>query len=639
MPRVRLAVLPLLVALALAAAVPPALAGPTPARTDPTGPTPVPGPPGPQSTASLLDTGVSGPGAYDRPASRTAGALPAGTPLGTYPCQGYGGVDRFNPVDQVMRDVFVTAGFAPYDVGRAGDVNWKLDPYRHASWRLWLHTLRWTGALVNSYRRTGNTEHLGRAVAITRDWLRDNPVASIPVSSQAAEARAHRTQVLLCLYGVVGAEQWLVDALDAHARYLRAHYSGAWNHGLDENVALLGIGCLLGRRTYADAARGRIAAMAPVVVDAQGVSNEQSVGYHQYSYSRFLVTERLLAGCGYPMPGILAQRRARMPLFAAHATQPDGIMAQLGDTEAVATTGYPGTPTEYVASGGTTGTPPATLAKVYPAGYAFGRNAWAPGPGSTWYSLRFGPGRAIHGHNDHMSVTYYARGRLLLTEAGHVGYESGRRRDFIRSPEGHNVLTLPGQRFTAAATALSRRTLSARYDFYELTDRAYRDVPRRRAVLYSRVGPPFLAVLDRASAPEPRQFQQLWHLPKDMRVLAAGRGAAVAGDGANRLHLIQVPLPGQTLPRGSTQVVTGRTAPAIQGFVSPRMYEWSPAPVVTMTRAGTATRQLTLLVPAASGDRVQHRIAVRSDGGYLLTLRVGTAATRLRISPGGSLSL
>jgi hypothetical protein len=67
------------------------------------------------------------------------------------------------------------------------------------------------------------------------------------------------------------------------------------------------------------------------------------------------------------------------------------------------------------------------------AGYVFGRSKW--GPNGTFYSLRFGPGRQVHGHDDHMGITCYSRGRNLIVNAGHTGYEVSPYRTYIQSPE------------------------------------------------------------------------------------------------------------------------------------------------------------------------------------------------------------
>src|SRR5262245_48229747 len=61
-------------------------------------------------------------------------------PLGTFACQRLATIEAANPAAQVMRGVFAFPGFRPYVVASGANVNWRLNPYRHPSWVLWLHS-------------------------------------------------------------------------------------------------------------------------------------------------------------------------------------------------------------------------------------------------------------------------------------------------------------------------------------------------------------------------------------------------------------------------------------------------------------------------------------------------------------------
>ena len=156
--------------------------------------------------------------------------------------------------------------------------------------------------------------------------------------------------------------------------------------------------------------------------------------------------EQDLAARGLSLPGWITARIAQMPAFLAMATQPDGKLAQIGDTYVIGPRNRPGTPLEYAATRGASGTPPAQRVAVYQAGYVFGRSGWSPFGGQSFYSLRFGPGMRIHGHADHMGLTYYARGRNLIVDAGHYGYASTRYRAYLLSPEAASDLSCPASR-------------------------------------------------------------------------------------------------------------------------------------------------------------------------------------------------
>ena len=140
-----------------------------------------------------------------------------------------------------------------------------------------------------------------------------------------------------------------------------------------------------------------------------------------------------------------------MPDFLAEATQPDGNLTQIGDT--------------YVESGFRSPAPALPrlpLVAVYSAGYIFGHSAW--GPDGTFYSLRFGPARQVHGHDDHMGITYYSRGRNLIVDAGHTGYEVSAYRDYIQSAEAASTFIAPDAKFYASQPLVTDAIESQYYE-------------------------------------------------------------------------------------------------------------------------------------------------------------------------------
>jgi hypothetical protein len=327
-----------------------------------------------------------------------------------------------------------------------------------------------------------------------------------------------------------------------------------------------------------------------------------------------------------------------MPLFLALATQPDGRLVQIGDTYAVGPRATAGTPLRFAASRGTGGTPPTQRVGVYTAGYVFGRSGWGTAGtfGSmSFYSLRFGPGTQIHGHADHMGLTYYARGRNLIVDSGHDGYGQNAYRSYLLSPQAASTLVMPGASFNPAApTSLVSRDIGTTAQFYEFADTAFGGYARNRSV-YASQAPDFIVVFDRASGAG--QYQQLWHLDPGLTVRTVTSAAAIATAPGTELAILQVPLPGQAIPPGSTQVVTGQTNP-YQGWVSRGQNQRQPAPVVTMTRYGPSASILTAIVPAAPGTPVTASATPAGPAQYDLRLTIGAATHTLLVSPAGTIT-
>ena len=550
------------------------------------------------------------------PASGSAPPSPAARACGPLP-----GFDKA-AADELMAGRLTIAPFpaVTIDPHRDGNINWQLDPFDHPTWFGDFQSGGWIEMLVSGYLAggPGAQAYQARAKAITMSWLRGVPVS------------VRDPGTLICLSEAFPGQPWIQDQILSSVDYYAAHWMGAWNHGLKQDLELLRIGCGYPAQAFGGAAlrwrqtavRQMIAAFEPnrlgPEIDTQGAVNEQATLYEDFVYYLWQHGLPELAACGYRLPGWIMARIARLPAFVGNATQPDGYLVQIGDTYVERPLISPRQP---------------HLVAVYAAGYVFGRSGW--GPGASFYSLRFGPGRQVHGHDDHMSLTYYARGRNLIVNAGHTGYENTPYRAYLRSPEASSVLVMPGVPFDQSApTSLVSDQLGRYGQFYEFFDRAFGGNPRYRSVYVSQ-RPDLVLVLDRAWGSD--EYQQLWHLDPALRVTRLGRSYALASAPGTELLLQQIPLPGQVIPPGSTQVVRGQIRP-YQGWVSHQMLQRIPADVVTMTTNAPRAAMLTLIVPAAPGTPTSTAITGPPGGPYQLRVRVGATAASFSITAGGVIS-
>lgn len=531
------------------------------------------------------------------------------------PCQGYSGIPAFNPAGAVLRDELTVRTFRTVRVGDGtGNIAWTVSPFHSLTWMLWLQSLRWIGSLLNEYEKTGDTAMLRHAEAIVDDWIRDHP-STESWSGQALDARAHRAQTMLCLLTFVPRSdrtqrELLVRALDQHAREFEQVYSGDTNHGLDENLALLAIGCTLGRPSYMDFAISRMTRSMQHTLDVQGVTNEQSIGYQAYNYARFEMARERVTACGRTLPASLLARIDKMPGVIAAATMPDGTLAQIGDTERDAVGAID------VASG--------PLTSVLNSGYVFSRSSWSPT--ATFAALRFGPAARIHGHSDHMSLTYFARGHLIVGDAGFTGYDDPARLAYLRSPAASNQLVVDDAPMASVDTALTRSAVTKGAVFTELRDAPLAGTTRTRGVLLL-TGPDVAVVWDRLDGPAPHRAVQRWHLlpstvatvasPTTVRLLPAGT--------ASRVDLVQIPVPG---------AAAGRVTVA-HGYYASGLQQWQRTHVVQTAVNGRHVRLLTLLAPAARNAPVQWSVS-RSPGGTLtVAITIGGRRAVVTIGPDG----
>jgi hypothetical protein len=303
---------------------------------------------------------------------------------------------------------------------------------------------------------------------------------------------------------------------------------------------------------------------------------------------------------------------------------------------------FAGTDAEWAGSGGTLGTVPDRRVSLYQAGYAFGRSGWGEGsrPFSqeSFYSLRYGPGRQLHGHEDHTSLTYVARGRDILIDGGHPGYVNGVWRVWARSEFAHNVMTVPTAKPLLTANAkLSSHAYQSGADFYEITENSHVGVTRIRDVLVLH-DPDLIVVLDRGRSSRSQQWQTLWHLPSDQVAKVHSRTTAIATkSGENTATvLFQVPFR-QALPRGAILAVRGRATPTIQGWHYPNITRRNAASTLMFARSGTSATILSVIAPVRAGAGVTYSLAPAAGGWTNLNLSVAGIRTQVRISPGSAL--
>ncbi len=507
------------------------------------------------------------------------------------------------------------------------DPTWRENPFRDVNWLFNYHSLRFVLKLEAAWAQTGQRRYLDRALFLLRDWYVSNPRAH-PRSGMSWDphATAWRASVYECTAEIVPMTTWLKGALLLHGSTLASStfYVRHGNHALNQAIGLLDIGCFLRRATWLDLASGRINTLIGESVDSQGVTNEESIGYQEYNYNRYLAAERRLKACGRAASPMFA-RVDRMPTFLGWATLPNREYEMIGDTEAARGISVPGTLSEFTASGGTTGSPPTSGFRVYRAGYAFGRSGWGatrPYVDETAFSVRFGPGRRYHGHADGSALTLYGLGSRLIVGSGKYTYSSSPYRTYFLGRTAQNVVAVEGLRYRAGAfTSLLYQVATA--DAYGLAVRVTGNpgVADTRSVVYSRTGG-YLVVDDRLSGTISRTFTQLWHLAPGSAPTVSGRTIRTHAAGGNVVI-------SQLAGTSRTSIVVGRTSP-IQGWRSYSYNHRVRAPAVRIRKTGRSAHFITLIVPVRDPStpiRVLS-LAVRS-GGYTLIVSIGGHTERL----------
>jgi len=580
----------------------------------------------------------------------------AGT--GDFECLGANGVGytQGNTPTALMAGRLSVPGFSVTSIGTS-DVNFVgLNAGKNPTWQLWFNSLKWLEPLIQSYAQgqSGSSAHLDRAMTIARDWTNTYPEKTpAPQPAWNDQATSLRAQTMACLAKFRG-DTWLRDALDAHGRHLAdsRNYSGDWNHGLEQNIGLLAVACIRDNNSWISTAETRAHSALVTTIDSQGAFNEQAPGYGPWTITRWWTINDVLTGCGRPSLPELSTRLAKFATFLANTTQPDGTLVQIGDTLAEpirsdVASRYPDA--RYASTLGKYGSPPNSNLAIYNAGFVLSRSGWGtsrPFATEDFFTMRFGPMRYAHGHYDHGSVTWYARGRKLLVDSGHVGYENSKYRTWIKSAEAHNTLTVPGVPLrTYGVSKLTKSYSGSKGQYYEINDDAgssggaYQGLVRYRGV-YLLPDPRAMVVYDRTStsklrwmyASKARVKTKWWHLDPAFTVKSANDSIVTATSGTTQMNVLQVPFPGERLG-GTQKVVRGAVSP-YQGWVSTA--QGKKVKAAAISQSTSSWRSVSVIVPSAVGQRVSARM-MASGRGYRIDLWVGSRHSIVRIASNGTI--
>jgi len=340
-----------------------------------------------------------------------------------------------------------------------------------------------------------------------------------------------------------------------------------------------------------DLAATRINALIGASVDTQGVTNEQSVGYEQYNYSRYSVARQRLVDVGLT-PASAFARLDLMPNFMAMATVPTGHFEMIGDTQDQLAPNIPGTWLEYASTRGASGPKPSQVAR-YNAGYLFVHHGWGETRAAvdeTFWSTKWGPAPIYHGHADGLELTLASYGSRLLVDPGLYAYGAGDYRTYFKGRTAHNVVTVDGLAWTfLTSTSLLSYNAGTKYVDIRLQAKGYAGVTHTRRITYSR-RLDYIVVEDRLTSSTTHTYRQLWHLPQDAKPALGVTSAWTQRTAGNVLIR-------QLTGSPALRMVSGQTSP-IQGWISYVYGVKVAAPVVDFALRGTSVRYVTFILPA-----------------------------------------
>ncbi|MGV0351192.1 heparinase II/III domain-containing protein [Corynebacterium guaraldiae] len=403
----------------------------------------------------------------------------------------------------------------------------------HPTVRFYLHSLNWIDFIVDRAAagpEAGWTEEIAAgadfAWAVALTWWEMNNATPEWESDEyvwGGHAVAIRAASLSALSQVYPEDEWLYEAIEYHGQWLMEHFDGYWNHGLSQALALLVVGDRLNNQSMLATGAERARACLGVMIDEEGAINEQAPEYANYIDRLRQTTVIALELFGAPGAEELRVKQKPLEEFIAHSVTPSGTFVEVGDSMPRRPRFLRGGAVEFALSNGAAGTEIPRV-KVYSAGYVFGRSGFGqrrPIGMESYYSLRFGPARAIHGHFDHLSVTFWDRGRNIIVDAGHPGYARGPMRDYARSRLAHNVLTVRDKKHNAAVPSqLMDHQVETTWSAFDLQDTAWEGLKWKRSACFADCGP--FVVADSLEPTKTAEYaEQRWNVAPEFEYVSS----------------------------------------------------------------------------------------------------------------------
>jgi hypothetical protein len=155
--------------------------------------------------------------------------------------------------------------------------------------------------------------------------------------------------------------------------------------------------------------------------------------------------------------------------------------------------------------------------------------------------MNVGPPRTAHAHLDALAFSYYSNGRELLVDSGLYTYSDDDGRSYFFGTRAHNTVVVDGQD-QIPGPVLPGLNLAGDDWAYQSGSATVNDgVTHRRSVLL--LGRDLVLVADTLTGTRPHEYEQLWHIFPEARVITDGQRLRAYDEYDNvALRIEQVPL-------------------------------------------------------------------------------------------------
>jgi hypothetical protein len=453
---------------------------------------------------------------------------------------------------------------------KVDEPDWGIDPFSDRNWLWRYHQLEFIPDLLEAYNQSLDPKFLEESCRWINSWI-DANYLNTPQSIMAwhDHVTALRLEHLILFKQTAG--EWLTDDIIPHLELVLANhcriltdpdfYMEHTNHGFDQMLILLiSANLLVGfeeAKEWCKLASERLVNEIQFAFSDGGIHVENSPAYHQSMMVGVIRARDTLKSLSIEVDLNFDKMLSKGVEFLSWITQPNGKIPTIGDSVSVPTLINLGDLVDcpsskylrYVCSEGELGSPP-------PNDYFFFLDdGWAVFRSQFTKPTDFGTSIQLimkssffsnwHRHDDDTSVTLHAFGRRWFIDTGMYNYhEKEKKRVFVRSALGHNMMILDGVKVTRNSGEGRKNTHMWQSDedgkkVYASTDifegyRLQRSVEKVSEMVYR--------ITDSYSLlEEGKQLDGVWvqfHLPLDIQASVKGDFVELSDPDGNIIQLI-----------------------------------------------------------------------------------------------------
>lgn len=367
--------------------------------------------------------------------------------------------------DEILQNNYELSRFEPVEIAT---ITWDEDPFSDIYWRFNFYNLEPVRNLLYAWGSTGEPKYKDKLIEITTSFIDTGMDGQYSWDSHGV---AFRTMTLVDVWGKLDIKNELpedlnvkmLQSLEIHGNFLADpdHFEKAYNHGLDQSVALYLLAINFPDMPNADSwleiSSNRISELLVGIVDDDGVLVENSPYYHFYVLEKFWEIDKYLKENNLFISPHFDEKIDKMISYATYILQPDlkvpTIGASLGGDIRLAgvykemAKSHPNL--LYVLTKGVEGSQPKKLNIQYTdSGQTIMRSGFGEEDTyskQTQLIFDIGSYRTHHSDLDALSFSLYSNGLSLMPDAGLYTYDAGQYRSYFHGTRSHNTVVVDGK--------------------------------------------------------------------------------------------------------------------------------------------------------------------------------------------------